>query len=184
MTIGVISAVVSKLSEVLEIAPPNEKVDELGVKAMQEGTRPKMEEESTQEYLDYLRNDVKLDEEKYAKMSEKEKVACEALGTTMLAKSIEEKTGVELSPDFLLSISKAKLRYEQVEKLLQEFSANNINSMDEFTEYISNEMTEEKAEKVGKVIEGAVRELSPDLSNEEIQREIVEMKRNYFSENN
>lgn len=134
------------------IAPPNEKVDELGAKAMQEDTHPKLEEESTQEYLDYLRNDVKLDEEKFAKMTEDEKLACEALGTSMLTKSVEEKTGIELPPEFLLTIAKSRLRYEQVEKFIHSFSDSGINSMGEFTKYISNDMSKEEAGKVGNVV--------------------------------
>jgi len=183
VTIAAISVVVSELCEVLDIAPSNEKVDELGAKVMQEDTRPKLEEESTQEYLDYLRNDVKLNEEKYMSMSETEKIACEALGTSMLAKSIEEKTGIELPPEFLLTISKSKLRYEQVEKFIHTFSENEIYSMGEFTKYISNNMSETEAVKVGGVVKEAIKELSPEMTDADIQKEIVAMKRDYFSEN-
>lgn len=181
VTIGAISTVVSKVSEVLGIAPADEKVDELGAKAMQEGTRAKMDEESTQEYLDYLRNDVELDTEKFDKMSEKEKIECEALGTSMLSKSIEEKTGVELPVDFLMTIPRMKLDYKQVEKFIDAFSENNIESMGEFTKYISNEMSDKEAEKVGDVVEGALKELSPEMTDEDIQSEIVSMKKEYFS---
>lgn len=182
VVIGTISFVVSKVCEILDIAPPDEKADELGAKAMQEGTRPKMEEETTQEYLDYLRNDVKLDQEKYARMSDNEKLACGALGTTMLAKSIEEKTGVELPPEFLTTIAKARLRYEQVEKFIRAFSENGIDSMGEFTRYISNDMSETDASRVGTIVKESIKELSPEMSEAEIQREIVEMKKGYFSE--
>lgn len=183
MVIGAISTVVSKVNEAFGLAPANENVEELGAKALQQDTRAKMDDETTQEYLDYLRNDVEFDEEKFAEMSEQEKIECEVLGTSMLAKSIEEKTGVELSPDFLLTISKSKMRYEQVEKFIRAFSDNGISSMGEFTRYISNDMSEEAAGKVGNVIEGAIREMSPELSDLEIQKEIVAMKQEYFSRN-
>ncbi|MCX4321115.1 MAG: hypothetical protein OSJ44_15595, partial [Lachnospiraceae bacterium] len=67
-------------------------------------------------------------------------------------KSVEEKTGIELPPEFLLTIAKSRLRYEQVEKFIHSFSDSGINSMGEFTKYISNDMSKEEAGKVGNVV--------------------------------
>lgn len=182
VVIGTISTVLTKVCELLDITPVDQRADELGAKAMQEGTRAKMEEESTQEYLDYLRNEVELDRERYAKMDETEKINCEALGTSMLAKAIEEKTGVELPPEFLLTIAKARLQYEQVDKMIRAFADNGIKSMGEFTRYISNDMSESEAGRTGEVVKGVIKEMSPGLSATEIQKEIIEMKKNYFAE--
>lgn len=184
VAIETISMVISKVCEVLNIAPLDEKAGELGAKVMQDGTRPKLDEESTQEYLDYLRNDVKLDEEKYVKMSDEEKLACEALGISLKAKSIEEKTNVELPPEFLVTIAKSKLKYEQVEKFINAFSENGISSMEQFAKYISNDLSEKDAAKVGNIVKSAIRELSPEMSDEDIQNEIVSMKKDYFFNDN
>lgn len=181
IVIGTISEVVSKVCEALNIAPLGENAEELGAKAMQEGTRSKMDEETTQEYLDYLRNEVPLDKDKLDTMTPEEKVACAVLGTSMKAKSIEEKTGVELPPEFLISIAKSKMRHEQVERFINAFSQNGIISMGEFTRYISNDMSEDDALKVGNVIKGAMKELTPEMSEEDIQNEIVSMKKDYFT---
>lgn len=179
IVMGAITEIVSKVCEALYIAPADENAEELGAKTMQEDTRPKMEGETTQEYLDYLRNDVTLDKEKFDKMSAEEKMACEAIGTTMKAKSIEEKTGVELPPEFLLTIAKSKMRYEQVEKFINAFSQNGIDSMGQFTKYISNNMSKEESIRIGNTIKVAMKELSPELSDEDIRHEISAMKREY-----
>lgn len=181
IVIGTISEVVSKVCGTLNIAPSDENAEELGAKTMQEGTRSKMDGETTQEYLDYLRNEVSLDKEKFDKMTPEEKLACEALGTSMKAKSIEEKTGVELPPEFLITIAKSKMKYQQVERFINAFSQSGISSMGEFTKYISNDMSESEAAKVGSVIKGAMRELTPEMSDADIQSEIVSMKKDYFS---
>lgn len=179
VVIDVIATVISKVAEALGIAPKDENPEELGAKSMQEGTRPRNDFESTQEYLDYLRKDVKLDEEKYAKMSDEQKIACSALGTTMVAKSIEEKAGVEVPPEFLETIYKSKLRYEQVEKCINSFAYNGITSMGEMTKYITNDLSEDEASKIGGVIKDSLKELSPSMTNAEIQQEIIAMKKSY-----
>ncbi|MDY4573990.1 MAG: hypothetical protein SPD90_02920 [Intestinibacter sp.] len=179
VVIDVIATVISKVAEVLGIAPKDENPEELGAKSMQEGTRPRSDFESTQEYLDYLRKDVKLDEEKYAKMCPEQKIACSVLGTTMVAKSIEEKTGVELPPEFLETIYKSKLRHDQVERCINSFADNGISSMGEMTKYITNDLSEDEASKVGGVIKDSLKELSPSMTDAEIQQEIVAMKRSY-----
>ncbi len=55
--------------------------------------------------------------------------------------------------------------------------------MGEFTKYISNNMSETEAVKVGGVVKEAIKELSPEMTDADIQKEIVAMKRDYFSEN-
>lgn len=180
--VSAISTVVTKVSEMLSIAPPGEKPDELGAKAMQEGTRPIGFEETTQEYLDYLRNDVVLDREKFEKMTKEERLNCEVIGDTMLAKSIEEKTGVEMTGEFLLTIPQANLQYQTVSALIKEFSNAGITSLNDFTRYISNDMSEAEAEKVGGAVKEAIRDTSPEMSQEDIQREIIAMKQAYNTE--
>lgn len=182
--IEIISAIISKVCDALGITSANENTEELGAKAMQEGTRPKTEEETTEEYLNYLRNDVSLDQEKFDHMTKEEKIACQALGTTMKAKCIEEKTGVEVTPEFLMTIERSKLRYEQVEGFINAFKKEGIESMDAFAKYISNDMSDEEAARIGGVVKGAIRELSQEMTDEEIQSEIVSMKKNYFSSEN
>lgn len=179
LAMDTISTVISKTAEMLGIAPAEENHEELGAKAMQEDIKPREEFESTQEYLDYLRKDVELDKEKYTKMSEEEKISCRVLGTTMVSKSIEEKAGVEISPDFLITIYKAKLGCEQVEKFINVFADHGITSMDEMAKYITNELPEERVPEIGEIIETSVKELSPSLSNDEIMQEVVNMKRAY-----
>jgi hypothetical protein len=106
---------------------------------------------------------------------------CEVLGTFMLAKTIEEKTGVELSADFMMALAKANLSPEQTEKLINAFRENRIASMGEFHKFISNapEMTVEEAEKVEGILTDVIKESSPELSEDDILNEIQTMKQEY-----
>ena len=184
MVVDTIASVVSTVAEFLGIAPKGENPEELGAKAMQEGTRKQLEGESSQEYLDYLRRDVTLDEAKFKAMSTEEKIACSSLGTAMVSKSIEEKVGIDLSPDFLLTIPKAKLSASQVAKLINAFASNGFSSMDDFTGYIKNDLSEDRVPKIGNIVRNSLKELNPSLSDAEIQHEIIDMKSSYNNEKN
>lgn len=179
-----ISSIVTSISDMLKIAPPGEDPAELGAKTLQENVRPKREGELTQEYLDYLR-EVPLDTEKFDKMSEEEKLGCEVVGDAMLANSIYESTGVELSNDFLMAIPKINLEAQTVYNLIKEFSNRGINSMTEFNDYLAGDIVnEEKAMKVGDAVKSAISTAFPEMSASDIQHEIIAMRQAYKMEDN
>lgn len=177
--VNAISSVVTLIGENLNIAPPGENPEELGVKASQDGTRSIRPEETAQEYLDYLRNDVVLDKEHYDGLSAEEKLRCEVAGDVMLAKAIEEETGVEIPGEFLMAIPKLNMQYEAVMSLIEAFSDANISSLSKFTDYMANDMSETEAVRVGDAVEKAINETSPEMSPEDIQKEILAMKIDY-----
>lgn len=181
--VSAITSIVTNVSKMLNIAPEGEQPNELGAKALQEGTRPIKEGETTQEYLDYLRNEVTLDREKYEKMTAEQKLNCEIIGDTMLAASIEEKTGVGVPPEFLLAAGKIQMGYQTVNALINAFSNNGIDSLGDYTKYIENDMFEKDAAKVGSAIREAISEMNPDMTPEDIEAEVVAMKQEYNEEN-
>lgn len=181
--VGAITSIVTNVSTMLNIAPKGEQPDELGAKTLQEGTRPIKEGETTQEFLDYLRNEVTLDREKYEKMTAEEKLNCEIIGDTMLAASIGEKTGIEVPPEFLLSAGKVQMGYQTVNALINAFSHKGIDSLGDYTKYIENDMSEEDAAKVGSAVREAISEMNPDMTPEDIEAEVVAMKQEYNEEN-
>lgn len=180
--VGAITSIVTNVSKMLNIAPEGEQPDELGAKTLQEGTRPIKEGETTQEYLDYLRNEVTLDREKYDKMTAGQKLNCEIIGDVMLAASIEETTGVGVPPEFLLAAGKMQMGYQTVNALINSFSNNGIDSLEDCAKYISNDMSEKDAVKVGEAIREAISEVNPGMTPEDIEEEVIAMKQKYNSE--
>ena len=180
--VNIASTVMTGVSAIMNLGPEDEDVAALGAKTMQDNVRPKAEGESAKEYLDYLRNDVTLNEEEFDELSDYDKMRCEALGTFMIAKSIEERAGVELSPDFVMAISKAKLSAEQTEKLISAMSEVRMESQ-EIYKYISRapEMTLEEKREAERVVIDAIAEVSPELSEDEIKNEVMEMKQEYWA---
>lgn len=81
----------------------NETCEELGAKATQEGVKSIDEfDGDAKAYIDYLRNEVKLDKERFDKLSQEDKLGCKALGISMETKAVEQEIGgVKISPEYL-----------------------------------------------------------------------------------
>ena len=148
----------------------------LGFKAMQEGTRAKMEDESIEDYLNYLRNEVSVDKTKFQALSEEDKLKCNVMGTGMLSQSISEKSGLEISGDFLLDMQKMKMSGEQLSKYIETFSEKGIDSLDELTQYLRGELNDRESAKIEAIIKSIEKTSNPSLSDGEVLLRMDAMK--------
>lgn len=170
-----IGEVVVAVANALGLIPEDESVEEIGAKTMQDGVRAKMEDESMQEYLDYLRNDVKLDEGKLAVMTDEEKVKCNSIGTAMVSTAIQEETGVKLSADFLIGMNKMKMTANQLTEIIKGFSEKGLNDMDMLPKFFQNRLSDQERLDVYEVIESTEKKLNPEASEADVLRKIDEM---------
>lgn len=172
----VISAVVQSVAEIQGLSPHGEDVEELGYKTMQEGTRAKAEDESMEEYLNYLRNEVSVDKEKLKEMSDEDKLKCNALGTGMLTQAISEKNDLEISGDFLLDMQKMKMTGEQLSKYIDAFNEKGIDSLDELTQYLRGELSDKESDKIETIIKSIENTSDPSLSDGDVLLKLDDMK--------
>lgn len=172
----VVAGITQVIAQVRGLSLINENVEELGAKTMQEGTRARMEEESIDDYLNYLRNEVELDKEKMRAMSVEDKIRCNVIGTGMLSESISKDSGIDITGNFLYEISKMKMSGEEINKYIDAFSANSIDSMESFVTYLRGDLSGKDSEIVGNTIESVVKSLAPDSSRGEVLMKIEEMK--------
>lgn len=172
----VISSVVQSVAEIQGLSPHGEDVEELGFKAMQEGTRAKMEDESMEDYLNYLRNEVSVDKTKFQALSEEDKLKCNVMGTGMLSQSISEKSGLEISGDFLLDMQKMKMSGEQLSKYIETFSEKGVDSLDELTQYLRGELNDRESAKIEAIIKSIEKTSNPSLSDGEVLLRMDAMK--------
>jgi len=176
--IKIAADVISGISKVLNLSPENENPEELGAKTMQEDTRPQRPNETTEEYLGYLR-EVPLDKEKYAKMSETEKMAASAIGTGMLMKNIDEKYHVAVTPEFIAAVHKTDINYAQAAKLILAFQKNKVESTKDFADYMGNELGADKVANVSTSVREALKEMNPEATESDINKEVISMKQAY-----
>lgn len=172
----VISAVVQTVAEIQGLSPHGEDVEELGYKTMQEGTRAKMEDESMDDYLNYLRNEVSVDKEKFQALSDEDKLKCNVMGTGMLSQSLSEKNGLDISGDFLLDMQKMKMTGEQLSKYIDAFSEKGIDSLDELTQYLRGELNDKESDKIETIIKSVEKTSNPSLSDGDVLLKMDDMK--------
>jgi hypothetical protein len=171
--VKVISNVAQFIGKVLGLIN-NETAEELGAKAVQCDKKPE-DFDSTEKYIEYLRNEVKLDEEKMKNATEIEKIGYSAMGVTLLSKGIGEKMDVFLPTSFWIEVGKQNLKGEEVKAYIDNFKSNGLHDIN-LSEYLQGQLDVADNKKVYSVIEATLKQLNPELSDEDIENKIFEMK--------
>ncbi|MGL4731723.1 MAG: hypothetical protein ACRCW0_09075 [Clostridium sp.] len=178
-----VCSIVSEIAHKLGLVEQDEKIEEIGAKTLQEDTRGRLDGESASEYMEYLRNEVELDREKFEKMKDEDKIACSTLGTRLVADSIEEKLSFELPSKALLAAGFANTDSQELKSIIDNFKKNNINSLDKFDKYLSNDLNLSENIKINKIIVDSIKESNERLSNEDSVQKVLDMKKGYQSQN-
>lgn len=178
--IQVVSAIVSGIAEILGLKPEKETPEELGAKA--KDAEMKLENfESTEKYIEYLRNEVKLDKEKFEKMSAEEKAACTAVGISLYVKNIEEKTGITLSPEFLIKAGQLEMNAKEVKAYMDSFKGTGLTNMKDMSDYLTGKLDEKTDLKVESAIAEGLKNINPNMSEKDIQLKLGNMRETALS---
>ena len=167
--------VITAIAQVLGILNPEEDTEEIGAKVMQEDTRPRMPNESAEDYLNYLRMDVELEREKKDQMDEKDRMACIAMGSALTLETLSEKGTAQLTPEFVMNASKTKLAPEHIIHIASSFEKNQI-GVNKFNDYFENKLNGNDLLNVNTVMKESIKEIHPDMTDKEIRNEIYQMK--------
>ena len=170
-----IEVIVSGIAELLGLKKEQETPEEIGAKARM-AERSIDEFESTEKYIEYLRNEVKLDMDNYEKMSPEEKLACSAIGVSLYAKNIEEKTGVALSPEFLLKAGEMRMQADEVKAYMDGFKGSSISDMKEMSDFLTGRLDEKNDLRVESAIASGLKILNPEMSEKDIQIRLGDMR--------
>ncbi|MCQ2281238.1 MAG: hypothetical protein MJZ99_01220 [Bacteroidales bacterium] len=171
-----ISRTVVDVAKVLVSAPIPDDLGVLGAKVIQENTRPIEAGESMEDYFNYLHNEVELDREKYAQLSEQEKLDCKSIGIGMVTESVSEKTDVTISSDFLLNMQKMDLSGAQMLNYLKGFSNAGFESMDTMTKFLKGNLPDGKMSEIFNIIVDAEKKINSNISEKEVFNKILDMK--------
>lgn len=151
--------------------------EELGAKVLLVESRARDSEESVSHYIDYL-NTVELDKEEFENWDPEKKVASSVIGNALISEAITEKTGVEIPVDFVANMEKAEVKHEEVAAFIEAFDKEGKESMSEMNEFLENDpaMTEEKAEQMETLATEALKELNPEMSDEDAAARLINIK--------
>lgn len=135
-------AVISVLAEIFTEKPKEEKPEELGMKAEQADKKPE-NFDSINDYIEYLRQEIKVDAAKLENLSEEERMKYQAVGLGLYVKNIEEKQGMKLDPAFLKVVPEMiNLGYtaQDIGNLMQSMKKNGVNDMKMYPEFMKGEL--------------------------------------------
>lgn len=140
--LSVTVAVISVLAEIFTEKPKEEKPEELGMKAEQADKKPE-DFDSINDYIEYLRQEIKVDAAKLENLSEEERMKYQAVGLGLYVKNIEEKQGMKLDPAFLKVVPEMiNLGYtaQDIGNLMQSMKKNGVNDMKMYPEFMKGEL--------------------------------------------
>lgn len=140
--LSVAVAVISVLAEIFTEKPKEEKPEELGMKAEQADKKPE-NFDSINDYIEYLRQEIKVDAAKLENLSEEERMKYQAVGLGLYVKNIEEKQCMKLDPAFLKVVPEMiNLGYtaQDIGNLMQSMKKNGVNDMKMYPEFMKGEL--------------------------------------------
>ena len=144
---------------------------------MQEGVRHREPEESAEDYLNYIRNDVELDKERQAAMDQKDRMAAAAIGSALVLEATVEKSNVNLTPEYIVDASKAGLSPRDTLSIGRNLEKSSANGVDSFGPFLRQELDAADYLAASAAITEALRADYPDLSEREIKNEVIQMER-------
>jgi len=172
--LGPIGQIVQLVSIMLDVLKPNEKVDELGAKAI-ESDKPMDDFDSTSEYIDYLRNEVTLDKEKFENATKEEKLARTAIGTSIAIKGVEEKKGFDIPTSTWIALGKMGLerlegKEQEIDAMIEAFKGEDGKKLDA---YVDGKLDAKTELEVGDKLADVYAQLEPEASPEAIEEKVI-----------
>ena len=173
-----VSKVIHAVTEILGINSEDE-TEVLGAKVEQ--TEKTVDDfTDAEEYINYLKKEVKLDQERFNKMTMEEKMGCKAVGLELETKAIEEKIGgLSISAECLATLAKInaaggkEINAQQLLDVVKGLKAAGITDLNDVVDYFEGSGTSDRI-KTG----NALKEVMGEKAEERID-EIKECVRKY-----
>ncbi len=166
--------IVISVARMLGVLTGKDDPEALGMKAEMADRKPE-DFDSIQEYIDYLRNEIRLDREQMERASAEKRTAYRAVGVSIAMKGINEKKGFEIPTEAWVAFAKAGLegKEREINALLTRFRGE---QMEDFIGYVEGGLTPKKELEVGERLVEIYRELEPELSEAEIERRVMQLE--------
>ena len=164
------------IAKALGIIKPEEDAEELGDKAMRADKKPE-DFDSINEYIEYLRNEIKSSREEFEKLSPEERLARKAVGSALLAKAIEEKKSLEIPVEFWNEAVRVGLNSKEIDQFLDKFKKAGVSPSD-FVKYLKRELESRDESKMDSVLIQAYKELEPTMDEKDIEEKVVRLQSN------
>lgn len=159
-----------------DVGIAGERPEEMGMKVEQSREKPE-DFDSIQAYINHLHKDIQVDQERLKNLSEVEKIGYGALGCALYIKGLEEKSGMEITVDFLKEAEKivnsGKMSNEGIKNTLDGMKERGINSTESFSNYMDGKATIEEQMAVYDSLKEALHKEFPDLSDADLNVKVT-----------
>lgn len=178
MIIEAIGKVIGKIAEFLGIKEPEkDEPEDLGMKAEQAEKKPE-DFDSTEEYIKYLHNEVKVDGTKKKELTTEQRAAYTAIGSQLYLNAAKEKLGVDdISPEILVDAAKLKMNAGEIVEYIKQMKNVGLGDQKAMSDYLRGKA--ENVETAGKVrdsMTAALKEINPEMSDDDIADKICDMR--------
>jgi hypothetical protein len=173
--ISMVVNVLETIAKALGIIKEEENAEELGDKAMKADKKPE-DFDSINEYIGYLRQEIRSSRQELEQLSPEQRLARQAIGSSILLKGIEEKRSLEIPVEFWKETVERGLNAKQIDEFLKQFKQDNIEPKD-FVKYLKKEVSTKKEEKIDKSLIAAYKRLEPELDELDIEEKVVDLQR-------
>lgn len=164
---------VEAISLVADVLKPNESADELGAKAMVAEKTPE-DFEQINDYIDYLRNDVEIDEENLS-TDAVDVITRQAVGVAIAVKGIGQALEADVSIPFLNAISELDIDPTVVVALVKSYESSGLNS-DDVQKYLGDSLSIEDTHRHSNVFVNAYQTVNPTMSVEEAEDAVMDLR--------
>ncbi|MCR9675995.1 hypothetical protein NB557_22500 [Vibrio alginolyticus] len=164
---------VEAISLVADVLKPNERADELGAKAMAAEKTPE-DFEQINDYIDYLRNDVIIDEENLS-TDAVDVITRQAVGVAIVVKGMGQALEADVSIPFLNAISELDIDPTVVIALVKSYESSGLNS-DDVQKYLGNSLSIEDTHRHSNVFVNAYQTANPTMSVEEAEDAVMDLR--------
>ncbi|HAS6333979.1 TPA: hypothetical protein I7245_08085 [Vibrio vulnificus] len=164
---------VEAISLVADVLKPNERADELGAKAMAAEKTPE-DFEQINDYIDYLRNDVIIDEENLS-TDAVDVITRQAVGVAIAVKGMGQALEADVSIPFLNAISELDIDPKVVIALVKSYESSGLNS-DDVQKYLGDSLSIEDTHRHSNVFVNAYQTANPTMSVEEAEDAVIDLR--------
>lgn len=176
--VDAIISLVKVVAELLMDSPKDEKVEDLGA-AMKQAEKKPEDFDSINDYIDYLREEIKKGSVKLGQSEGIELFSEKMMGVALLSEGLGEKYGMKPSAEFWGEMGKkvhdGKLEPKEVGSIIQKASQAEV-QLDNVSNYLKGEEVKgNKKSEVSSVIIDGLKESNPSLSDLEIDKRFNEL---------
>lgn len=175
-TVGKIASMVAKF---LGVTEGLEDPIELGLRAEMSDKKPE-DFDNYKDYINYIKNEVKIDKEKLKNASDIDKAKYSAIGSGILIKGIEDKKDMDIGADVFVAL--AKIGMETLDKMGGARGVDAIldtfkdGKLSEFAKYVSGDLNSVKDKiMVSDKLTETFKNLNPEMDIKDIQKEVMDM---------